>query len=401
MAEKNLKFETYVPASPAQVYHAFTNASALREWLCDLATVDPRPGGRIYLFWNSGYYSSGEYTEVEGGKMATFTWNGRGEPGCSRVSVTIEPQESGTRLSLLHSLPGGGGDWENVVAEVEKGWADSLENLASVLETGRDLRYVNRPMLGVMLGDFNAEVAQKLGTPVTQGLRIDGVAEGLGAQAAGLQSNDVIVRIDGQETTNFFSVPSIMVSKRAGERVQVEFYRGSELKTVLMELSRRRLPEIPATPVELAQAVEQLNVRCMALLEETFAGVSDKEADFHPADTEWSAKEILAHLIQGERFTQFDIADRLTGFERWADDWGGNPDAQVQATVAAYPSLAELLGELKRAYKETVALLVRLPQNFVDRRGSYWQVAYNSIQENTHLDGHIEQIKATIQAARD
>ena len=48
MSEKNLKFETYIPTRPEQVYYAFSNASALREWLCDLATVDPRPGGRMY-----------------------------------------------------------------------------------------------------------------------------------------------------------------------------------------------------------------------------------------------------------------------------------------------------------------------------------------------------------------
>lgn len=400
MAEKILKFETYIPASPAQVYYAFTNATALREWLCDLATVDPRPGGRVYLYWNSGYYSSGEYTALETGKSIALIWNGRGDPGRSQVSVTAELQESGTRLTLLHCLPDETGEWENVVTEVNKGWVDSLENLASVLETGKDLRYINRPMLGIMLGDFNAEVAQKLGIPVSQGLRIDGVAEGMGAQAAGLQSNDVIVRIDGQEMNNFFSVPSIMVDKRAGDHVKVEFFRGPELKIVLMELSRRPLPEIPPTPEALAQAVDVLNTRCIALLEETFAGVSDSEAGFHPAAGEWSAKEILAHLIHGERFTQFDIVDRLTGFERWADDWGGNPDPQVQATVAAYPSLAGLMEELKQAYKETVALLARLPQSFVERRGSYWQVAYSNIQDNTHLDGHIEQIKAAINAAR-
>ena len=45
-------------------------------------------------------------------------------------------------------------------------------------------------------------------------------------------------------------------------------------------------------------------------------------------------------------------------------------------------------------------ILARLPQTFVERRGSYWQVAYNYIQADTHLDGHLEQIKAAIPAAR-
>jgi uncharacterized protein YndB with AHSA1/START domain len=400
MSAKNLTFETYIPASPAQVYHAFTNASALREWLCDLATVDPKPGGRLYLYWNSGYYSSGEYTAVEAGKSAAFIWCGRGDPGRSQVSVAVEPQESGTRLTLEHSLPDDDGKWGQVIAQVDKGWRDSLENLASVLETGKDLRYINRPMLGIMLSDFNAEQAQKLGVPVTQGIRIDAVVEGMGAQAAGLQANDVIVRVGGQETTNFFAIPNVMAGKRAGERIQVEFYRGPEFKTVQMELSRRPLPDIPPTPEALAGVVEKLYTRCITLLEETFAGVSEAEADFHPAGGEWSAKEILAHLIHGERYTQFDVADRVAGFERWADDWGGNLDIQVQATVLAYPTVAELLDELRRSYKETVALFAHLPQSFVERRGSYWQAAHNNIQDNTHLDGHIEQIKAAIQAAR-
>jgi uncharacterized protein YndB with AHSA1/START domain len=40
--------EQLVKASSAQVYHAFTHANALHEWLCDFATVAPRPGGPIY-----------------------------------------------------------------------------------------------------------------------------------------------------------------------------------------------------------------------------------------------------------------------------------------------------------------------------------------------------------------
>jgi uncharacterized protein YndB with AHSA1/START domain len=401
MSPKTITFETYIPASPAQVYYAFTNASALREWLCDLATVDPKPGGRLYLYWNSGYYSSGEYTALEAGKSAAFIWCGRNDPGRSQVSVTFEPQESGTRLFLEHSLPDDGGEWEKVIAQVDKGWRDSLENLACVLESGKDLRFINRPMLGITLSDFTVEQAQKLGVPVKQGLRIDSVVEGMGAHAAGLQPNDVIVRISGQETVNFFSIPSIMAGRRAGEMVQVEFYRGPELKVVQMELSRRPLPQIPPTAEALAKMVEQRNARCFTLLEEVFAGVNEAEADFHPEGGEWSAKEILAHLIQGERYNQIDIIDRLTGFERWADDWGGNPDIQVQATVTAYPTVAELLAELKRAYAETAGLLARLPQSFVERKGSYWQLAYNYTEENTHLDGHIEQIKATVQAARN
>jgi uncharacterized protein YndB with AHSA1/START domain len=400
MAEKYLKFETFIPAHPEQVFHAFTNASALREWLCDLATVDPRPGGRMYLYWNSGYYSSGEYLTIESDQQIGFSWCGRSDPGRSQVHLHIEQQETGTRLILEHEVPKDGPEWDKTITEIEKGWQDSLENLASVIDTGMDLRYINRPMLGIYLSDFNAELAEKLGVPVTKGMRIDSIAEGLGAQAAGLRNNDVIVRIAGQETSNFFAIPAIMEGRSAGEWVQVEFYRGAELMSVSMELSRRQMPEIAATPEALAQAVEVIYDRCVALLDKTFTGVSYSEADFHPSKGEWNAKEVLAHLIVTERNNQFDIADRISGFERWADDWTGNVPAQVQATVVAFPTLAELLDELKRLYIETAALLRRLPQSFVERRGSYWQVAFSYTQDRTHLDEHIEQINAAIEAAR-
>ena len=54
-----LTFEQTIQAPIDQVYRAFTNATALREWLCDTATVDARPGGRVYLAWISNYYRRG------------------------------------------------------------------------------------------------------------------------------------------------------------------------------------------------------------------------------------------------------------------------------------------------------------------------------------------------------
>jgi uncharacterized protein YndB with AHSA1/START domain len=59
MSSQTLSFTQLVKTSPESVYDAFTNATQLREWLCNVATVVPRPGGRIYLWWNSGYYTSG------------------------------------------------------------------------------------------------------------------------------------------------------------------------------------------------------------------------------------------------------------------------------------------------------------------------------------------------------
>ena len=48
-----------IQVSPKMAYRAFTNATSLREWLCDVATVEPRPNGRIYLWWNGDSFRVG------------------------------------------------------------------------------------------------------------------------------------------------------------------------------------------------------------------------------------------------------------------------------------------------------------------------------------------------------
>ena len=86
MSTQTFTFEQSIKASPAHIYHAFTNATALREWMCDVSTINPKPGGRLYVSWNSGYYASGEYTTLEKDKQVAFTWNGRNEGGHEAAS---------------------------------------------------------------------------------------------------------------------------------------------------------------------------------------------------------------------------------------------------------------------------------------------------------------------------
>jgi hypothetical protein len=42
-----------------------------------------------------------------------------------------------------------------------------------VLETGEDLRFTHRPMLGIGISDFNEEIAEKYNIPVSKGIRLD------------------------------------------------------------------------------------------------------------------------------------------------------------------------------------------------------------------------------------
>ncbi len=95
---QSITTERTIAVPPAAVYRAFTNEIALRDWLCNAASVDARPGGRIYLWWNDGYFSSGVYTDLDRNKSVTLTWRGPNDTLASEVRVTLTPHGEGGTL---------------------------------------------------------------------------------------------------------------------------------------------------------------------------------------------------------------------------------------------------------------------------------------------------------------
>jgi hypothetical protein len=59
-----------------------------------------------------------------------------------------------------------------------------------------------------------------------------------------------------------------------------------------------------------------------------------------------------------------------------------------------------LLEELRHNESETVAMLAALPDDFVNRKRSYWRMANSIAQGAGHVDDHARQIEAAVAAAR-
>jgi uncharacterized protein YndB with AHSA1/START domain len=392
--------EQLIKATPAQVYYALTHATALHEWLCDFATVAPRPGGRMYLWWHGDFYSAGEYVSLEENKSVKFKWFARFEPAATDVTVTLTPRDKGTLVTLNHIVPDGD-EWKQRAEGFKTEWDSTLVNLASVLETGLDRRTFDRPMLGINISDFNPEIAKNLGIPVNQGVRLDEVRSGMGAHATGLCKDDVIVELDGKPITNDYgSFVAALTGKKGGDKVEVVFYRGSQKKMVTMELTKRPVPDISWDPVELAKQIRLKYDDALSRLESCFKDVSDAESEWEPAPGEWSAKQTLAHLIQTERGWIANLDDSVGGYERLSDDWGGNLPAHINATVKAYGTVRSMLDELRRLSVEMVAFLAALPNSFVERKASYFLNASQLLELESHTISHIDQINTALSLAR-
>jgi uncharacterized protein YndB with AHSA1/START domain len=401
MSTQTLSFKQLVETSPENAYRAFTNATDLRRWLCNVATVVPRPGGRLYMWWNSGYYTSGEFKIAESGEKAAFSWFGKGDPGASEVQVTFNAQNGGTLVTVDHSGLGFGEEWSETISEIEKGWKSALENLASVVATGEDIRFVSRPMLGIIVDEFNDQIAKKMGLPITEGIRLGSTVEGMGAKAAGLQQNDVLVSMGGRPTVDFETLDQILNAHRVGDTIEVVFYREAEKQSLMMTLSGRPIPEIPPTAQGLADAVAVLYKDIETMLDEFLTGVSEAEASFKPSPSEWSIKGNLAHFIHGERFNLQYFSELVSGYQRFADDYGGNIDVEIEATIASYPTLQDLVQEYKTIMDETLYFLAHLPEEFVANKGAYWQLAYGLLQDPYHINIHLGQMQAALEAARN
>jgi uncharacterized protein YndB with AHSA1/START domain len=396
-----IKIRRTVQAERGRVFSALTDAGRLREWLCDWAWTDSRAGGHYILRWNTGYEARGSWVEVDPPAGLTLVWQGTGEPGPTLVRWRLQETGAGTAVTLEHSGFGSGPRWGPSYAEAKEGWTAALENLQSTLQEGVDLREVRRPFLGVLLDTLSAERVKNENIATTTGIYITGVVPEGAAEAAGIQSGDVIVGIGRWEVSDFNSLAGALQASRAGDTVAVELVRGRKRLTVQATLRGREQAEVPA---DLAAAVAQLRERQAqwnGKLAEATTSLNEEEAGRAPAEGEWSVKQVLAHLSGSERSLQERIALTVAG--HWLE---GNPDPALfldrnAAVLAIEPTLAGLLARFSRDMEETALLLEHFSEAARADRYRCRQVARLVLDYfGGHTEGHITQVQETVAAVR-
>jgi S1-C subfamily serine protease len=98
---------------------------------------------------------------------------------------------------------------------------------------------IGRAYLGVGTVDVNDSIAKNFNLPVTKGIAVTIVGSGTPAESAGLRENDVIVKVDGQDVDNNGKLLALLATHSAGDIVNIDYYRGSDLKTASVTLSAR------------------------------------------------------------------------------------------------------------------------------------------------------------------
>lgn len=392
--QQTLTITRTIHAPVEQVYKGFTEEDWLRYWFSDDQKIRTAVGGHLLFFWNTGYHAFGTFTALEPNKKAAFTWRGMGETRDLHIEVTLDEQNGGTHLTMVTT----GFTGENEYDTYKNEWETRLRNLASMLENGADLRLTERVIMGIYPADFNADIAERLGVPVTDGARVGGLVEGYGAQAAGLQVDDVVVEMNGQAIGNNQPIGAAVQGKKPGDIVDVTFYRGAEKHTLNLNLTGYPIPKIATSLAELGDMAENIANQLGQELAAVFDGVSEAEAAKRPAEGEWGANEVIAHLILSERFTHNYIGGLMQGPE--VAGYTANTAARIAGVTAVYPTNAEIRAELRRAWDETIAILRHSPESLVARKSNLFWLSMQLDGFAIHTRGHFDQMRKAIEAAR-
>ena len=214
----------------------------------------------------------------------------------------------------------------------------------------------------------------------------------------------MLVSLNGVKLVDPTSFDQALRGLKAGDKPIVEYYRGAQKLTTPLELGSFPIPELPASPAELAAKVREIYQQLNRSFSEMVEELSDEQAGKRPAEKEWSAKELIGHFILCERDYQSWIAAMLHDNVVMDDvEFRPNMDERIDALVRRLGTVPKLMEELILSQEETLALIAALPEKMTHRRKHlYRRVAEWSkgVFEGHYEYEHAEQLKKTVAAAK-
>jgi Do/DeqQ family serine protease len=128
-----------------------------------------------------------------------------------------------------------------------------------IIEDIMEFGNVQRGILGIEGGELNSTASKELGIKETEGFYIKKVSKKSGAEKAGLQKGDIIVKLDEQKVSTFADLSGYISAKRPGDKVEVTFLREGKNKVLPVILSKNELfgTEFKGIELENIEAVDK------------------------------------------------------------------------------------------------------------------------------------------------
>lgn len=100
-----------------------------------------------------------------------------------------------------------------------------------------------RGYLGVQIEDLDNDYANELEVNVTKGVVVTGFTPRSAAQIAGVQANDVIIKVNGQDVKNGNELTEKVGTAKVGDTVNLTIVRGKDRKEIAVKLKAQTTPE--------------------------------------------------------------------------------------------------------------------------------------------------------------
>jgi len=120
-----------------------------------------------------------------------------------------------------------------------------------VIEDIMEFGNVQKAVLGIRGGELNNNVAETLDIESTEGFYISEVTEGSGAEKAGLQKDDIIIKLNEIKISTYADLTGYISSKRPNDEVSVTFLRDGEEYKVDVTLTKMETAKVNTLGLEL------------------------------------------------------------------------------------------------------------------------------------------------------
>lgn len=138
------------------------------------------------------------------------------------------------------------------------GFAIPVDIVKTVVEDLIDDGKIDRPSLGVMISNMDKIQAKALGLDKVKGVLVNDVIKKSGADEAGIESQDVILKVDGVEVNSVSELQTEIIKKKIGDKVTLTIWRDN--KEITKKVTLKPRDEKLAENEPMPEAEEDLSV---------------------------------------------------------------------------------------------------------------------------------------------
>jgi len=225
-----------------------------------LLKIDPEEPLPYLAFGDSDYAKVGEWVLAVGNPFGLTSTVTAGIVSAKARSISLQGNQSFIQTDAAVNPGNSGGALVNTQGDLigintaitsqtgsYVGYSFAVpSNIAKkVVDDLLEYGNVQKGILGIRGGNISKELAEREGLNENEGVYVGSVEEDTGADEAGIQTGDVIKKVDQVEVTKFSELTGYLSSKRPGDKIEVLINRDGKRMTIPVLLTKNQTVDLP------------------------------------------------------------------------------------------------------------------------------------------------------------